>query len=134
MPRAAAAEVKEILRACVEVACEKVEAAGFVPLVKWHWFRQGSVYLELFAPFRNADHRCRPIGITIRISDHEPGPQHDGSWSIHPGSVNDIDRLVARARREFQNQRNEARSRAAVARQYCAQLGRKSSKRGRARA
>lgn len=127
----ASPEVKEILRACAAVACEKVEAAGLVPLVMWQWLDQGSVYVELFAPLRTQGHRVRPIGITIRMSDHQPGPQHDASWSIHPGSVNDIDRLIARARREFQKSRNEARSRSRAMRQHCDLLQRKSYKRGR---
>lgn len=123
--------VKDILRQCVTVACQKVEDAGFVPFIKWDWFRQGSVYIELLVPVQVASHRHRPIGITIRISDHAPQERYDASWSIHPGSDNDIDRLVARARRIHQGKRNDARSKAAAKRQHCARIERKSYKRGR---
>lgn len=123
--------VKDILRQCVTVACQKVEDAGLVPFVEWRWLHQGSVYIDVrVAAWVGSPHFNR-IGAKIRISDHGPGVNHDASWSIHPGSDNDIDRLVARARRMHQAKRNEARSRAAANREHCDRIHRKSFKRGR---
>lgn len=124
------ADTQDIIRRCVKVACDKIEAAGLVPFVNWDWFDGGTVYIELFVPVKQTQHR--PLGITIRISDHPPAPHRDASWSMHPGCDNDIDQLVARARRQYQLQRNSARSRAAVNRQYVERIKRRPHTRVRA--